>query len=267
MLSPPSQSTETKAFPTLFVSHGSPMLMLTVDDPEYLAIANLANEIPRPDAIVVVSAHWIEKPVSINHRTQPDTIHDFYGFPESLYQLKYPARGNAELSQRIAELLTQQDIDFKIDENHGLDHGAWAPLLMMYPNADIPVVQISLPAGDLGQMVQLGEALAPLREQSILILASGGSVHNLRERDSGGKTADWALEFEDWLKQSITQNRFDNLITPTRFPANFSRAHPTADHYVPLVVAWAAGGKHQPGQLLHQGFCYDNIGMSHYRFG
>jgi 4,5-DOPA dioxygenase extradiol len=213
------------------------MLMLAPDDPEYLAIARLAEEIPRPDAIVVVSAHWIDKPIAINRGNQPATIHDFYGFPDPLYQLHYPAKGDSELAQRVAELFNQQELEFKLDDNHGLDHGAWAPLLMMYPDADIPVVQVSLPAGDLAQMVQLGEALSPLREQSILILASGGSVHNLRERDSGGKTADWALEFEDWLEQSITQNRFDDLITPARFPANFSRAHPTADHYVPLIVA------------------------------
>lgn len=241
--------------------------MLTADDPEFIAVSRLSDSIPRPEAIVVVSAHWIDKPIAISQNSQPSTIHDFYGFPDSLYQIHYPAQGDTALARHIADLLARQGIDSRLDANHGLDHGAWAPLLMMYPDADIPVVQVSLPATDLAETAQLGEALSALRKQSILILASGGSVHNLAERNSNGTTATWALDFEDWLSETISQNRFDDLITPSRFPESFSRAHPTAEHYAPLVVAWAAGGKDKAGKRLHQGFCYDNIGMSHYLFG
>ena len=258
-------NTESR-FPVLFVSHGSPRL-LQVEGEDTRSILKLSAQVPRPRAIVVVSAHWINAPVGITCSAQLDTIHDFGGFAAELYQKQYPARGDAALSQRIADLLKVNDIAARLDEQRGLDHGAWVPLMLMYPEADIPVVQVSLPAGSLEQQVQIGKALQPLRDEGVLIIGSGGSLHNLSEMNTSGVTDQWAKDFEEWLRQSIEDNQFDNLISPEKFPRDFQRAHPSIEHYVPIIVAWAAADSSQPGERIHHSFSYGNLGMSHYRFG
>jgi 4,5-DOPA dioxygenase extradiol len=253
-------------FPTLFVSHGSPRILQN-DAEDTQSIRDLTAQFPKPRAIVVVSAHWIDDPVGISNMEQLDTIHDFGGFARELYEMQYPAKGNAALSQRIAELLQQQGIASKLHANRGLDHGSWVPLMLMYPDVDIPVVQVSLVAGNLEQQVKIGEALRPLREESILIIGSGGSVHNLYEMKENNLTEDWAINFEEWLRQVIEENRFEELISADKFPAEFRRAHPSIDHYVPIIVAWAAGDRAKAGKRIHHSFSYANLGMSHYLFG
>ena len=252
--------------PTLFVSHGAPDILLA-QDVAAEAMQQLSACVPAPVAIVVISAHWIKQKVTITSAAELETIHDFGGFPAELYAKRYRASGDATVSARIAQLLSEQGIDCELDSHRGLDHGAWIPLMLMYPQADIPVIQISLPAGSLQDLVALGQALSPLREEGVLIIGSGGSVHNLRALNRSGKTEVWASEFEEWLLTVIEGNQFEHLISPQYFPPSTGQAHPTLEHYAPLIVAWAAADRQQAGRRQHHSFSYGNIGMSHYLFG
>ena len=195
------------------------------------------------------------------------TIHDFGGFPDALYKERYPARGDADLTDRIGQLLDTAGIAHSTHHSRGLDHGAWVPLKLMYPLADLPVAQVSLPAGDLAACARLGAALAPLRQEGVLVIGSGGSVHNLRALKPGAPPDDWALAFERWLKDAIEGNAFDCLLAVEAHPAEIRLAHPSLEHLAPLLVAWAAGGQDRPGRRFAEGFTYGNLGMSCYAFG
>ncbi len=251
---------------TFFISHGAPDIILS-ENPALMALRSLSAGLPRPDAIIIVSAHWIDDPVGITTGEQLNTIHDFGGFPEALYTMQYPARGDDELSRDIARRLQQQGIHYRFHSQRGLDHGAWIPLLIMYPEADIPVVQVSLPAGSLHELAKLGNALSPLRHENVLMIGSGGSVHNLRTLNFTDQTDAWVVEFEDWLRNAVEGNHFDKLITPDTFPENFRRAHPTIEHYAPLIFAWAAADTAQGGKRIHHSVSYGNLGMSAFAFG
>ena len=250
---------------TLFISHGAPNIGLS-PNPATDAWREVASQRPKPDAIVVVSAHWIDDPIGIAAGEQLPTIHDFGGFPPELYKMRYPAMGNEALSIKIHQGLQQQGLVARLHPERGLDHGAWIPLKIMYPEADIPVIQVSLPAASLNDCVRLGKALSPLREQNILIIGSGGSVHNLRALAHNGSTEPWVLEFEDWLLESIEGNHFERLISPAAFPQSFRRAHPSIEHYAPLVVAWAAADTQKAGKRIHHSLSYINLGMSMFEF-
>ena len=228
--------------PTLFVSHGAPDLLLSPQHEAVAALRQLGNRKPEPHAIVMVSAHWIHDPVGITTGEHLATIHDFGGFPDELYALHYPATGDDDLSSDIAQRLKSHGIANELKGQRGLDHGAWMPLYCMYPEAHIPVVQVSLPAGSWQELVQLGKALGPLRKEGMLVIGSGGSVHNLRALNREHRTEDWAREFEAWLREAVEENHFEWLITTEHFPPDFQRAHPTLEHYAPLIVAWAGGG-------------------------
>jgi 4,5-DOPA dioxygenase extradiol len=253
------------AFPTLFVSHGSPRILTSAEE-DGESIRQLSSQVPRPRAIVIVSAHWIDAPVGITSAQHLSTIHDFGGFEAELYQKQYPATGDAELSAQILDLMQQQGVAAQLDTERGLDHGAWVPLMLMYPQAEIPVVQVSLPAGSLQQQVEVGEALKPLRQQGVLIIGSGGSLHNLSEMNHSGRTDTWAIEFEEWLRQVVEGNRFEDLLSAEKYPRDFQRAHPSIEHFVPIIVAWAAADRNRAGERIHHSFSYGNLGMSHYRF-
>ena len=252
--------------PTLFISHGAPDILIrhqaSVD-----GLRELGHKLPAPRAVVVVSAHWIHDPVGITPGDQLTTIHDFGGFPSELYRVQYPARGDDGLSLEIARALETRGIASELVPERGLDHGAWIPLHFMYPEAQIPVVQISLPTGSLQELVTLGEALTPLPGEGVLVIGSGGSVHNLRALKPHGPTEAWALQFEKWLLEAVEQGHFEWLIKEEHFPPNFQHAHPTLEHYAPLIVAWAAGGADQPGRRIHHSFDYGNLGMSFFAFG
>ena len=166
--------------PVLFVSHGSPTLPLEPGDTG-AAWRKLGEQLPKPSAILMISAHWETRIPTVSRAVQPETIHDFYGFPAELYELQYPAPGAPEMAQAAALALQQAGIPVQLDDTHGLDHGAWVPLSLMYPNADIPVAQLSLqPDRDPAWHIALGRALRPLREQGVLIVGSGSITHNLR---------------------------------------------------------------------------------------
>jgi 4,5-DOPA dioxygenase extradiol len=258
--------------PSLFVSHGPPTMVLD-DLPEAKIMAAIAHGLPRPNAILCISAHWIEDKPTLSTTEAPETIHDFYGFPQPLYALRYPAPGAPDVARRAAALLQDAGIDCALDPDRGLDHGAWEPLMLMFPDAAIPVAQLSLSAqADGAAHMALGRALAPLRAEGVLILGSGTATHNLREWRAGGDTPDWARAFEDWLVAAVTAGDAESVAHYQDRAPHAARAHPSAEHFLPLPVAMGAGahpgGKPGiTGQVLHRGFSYGSLSMAIFAFG
>jgi 4,5-DOPA dioxygenase extradiol len=248
--------------PTIFLSHGAPTLVFE-DIPARSFIAGLAPSIPRPKAILCVSAHWETPHPAVSGAGSPETIHDFYGFPEALYRLQYPAPGAPALARRVGELIE----GIEIDQGQGLDHGAWNPLTLLYPKADIPVAQLSIqvPSGTAWH-VELGRKLAPLRKEGVLILASGGAVHNLRQfHIDNSKPADWAVAFDDWLAKSVEAGDVQGLVDYREKRPEAKLAHPRDEHFLPLFVALgAAEGK---GRVLHRSFAHGSLSMAAFAWG
>src|SRR5476651_521690 len=216
--------------PTLFISHGSPMHAL---EPGAVrgVWENLGRSLPRPTAILIASAHWETAVPEVTGTAKPETIHDFYGFPKPLYDIQYPAKGDPALASRAVALL--KDFKATADPVRGLDHGAWSPLLYMYPKADIPVVQVSVQT-ELGTQhhLALGRALAPLSQEGVLILGSGHMTHNLRET-RGGVSADYVRAFQTWVKDRIDSHELDTLADYRALKPEGVRAHPTDEHFLP----------------------------------
>lgn len=254
-------------FPSLFISHGSPMLALEpgASGP---ALARLAAELPKPRAIVIVSAHWESQEILVNANPQPETWHDFGGFPAALFAVQYPAPGLPALSAEVLELLNDADLPARIDNTRPFDHGVWVPLSLMYPQADIPVVQVSLPSRQ-GPALQtrIGQALASLRENGVLVIGSGSITHNLRELDwhAGPESVEpWALAFRDWIVEKLASNDESALHDYRRLAPHAVRNHPSDEHLLPLYFARGAGGEFS---IAHQGFTMGALGMDIYRFG
>jgi 4,5-DOPA dioxygenase extradiol len=234
--------------PSVFLSHGSPMHALQ-PGPAGEAWVALGRRIGRPRAILIASAHWETAAPMLTGSARPPTIHDFYNFPEPLYRLRYPAPGAPEIAQRAAELLS----GFKaaIDPERGLDHGAWSPLLYMYPDADIPVVQLSIQP-HLGTLhhVELGKALRELTSEGVLVIGSGHLTHNLRDWARGrGAPAPYAREFQDWVKERLESRRIEELTNYRTLSPQGVRAHPTDEHFLPLFVALGAAGPGKPERV------------------
>lgn len=252
--------------PSLFISHGSPMLALQ-PGASGVALARLAAQLPTPSAIVVVSAHWESADLRVMSAAQPQTWHDFGGFPPELYQLQYPAPGNPALALAIVERLQQAGLPALADERRPFDHGSWVPLSLMYPHADIPVLQVSLPSQQGPALqVQVGRALAGLREQNVLLLGSGSITHNLAELDwrAAPETATpWAAEFRDWVVDTLQRDDLDALLDYRRQAPHAHRNHPSEEHLLPLFFARGAGGQ---CHIEHQGFTLGALGMDIYSF-
>ena len=255
--------------PAIFLSHGAPTLAVD-EGHETRAWAELASTLPRPKSILAVSAHWDTRDPEVSAAPRPETIRDFSGFPRELYEQRYPAPGAADLASRVQALLQQAGIACKVDPARGLDHGAWVPLKWMYPKADIPVTQLSVqshrgPAHHL----KLGEAIAALRDEKVLVLATGGIVHNLRdlEWDKRGtrEAAQWAAEFNDWIADRVERKAVDDLLAYRERAPNARRSHPTEDHFAPFFVALGAGGL--PARRLDLGFDLGTLGLDGYVFG
>ena len=255
--------------PAIFLSHGAPTLAVE-EGVETRAWGELAKQLPRPRSILAVSAHWDTRDPEVSAAPRMETIYDFSGFPRALYEQKYPAPGAPELAQRTAALLQQAGTPCKVDPARGLDHGAWVPLKWMYPDADIPVTQLSVqsPRGP-AHHVKMGEAIAPLGGEDVLILATGGIVHNLRdlEWDKRGvrEPSAWAREFNDWVAQRVEQRGVDDLLAYRERAPNARRSHPTEDHFAPFFVALGAGG--WPARRLDLGFDLGTLGLDGYVFG
>ncbi|WP_028470257.1 DODA-type extradiol aromatic ring-opening family dioxygenase [Neptunomonas japonica] len=249
--------------PSLFLSHGAPDVLLS-NDSVLPFFAQLGEAQPTPAAIVIISAHWIAEPIEVSVINEYQTIYDFSGFSNELYDLKYPAKGDIRLAHQIIELLSRKGISSEENTTRGLDHGAWIPLRAVYPKAEIPVVAVSLPH-TLEACAELGEALQELRQQNVLIIGSGGSVHNLSAINRSNHTDEWALSFSNWLSGVVAIGDISLLIDSTKYPAEFTLAHPSVEHLAPLFVSLAAGGG-RAGKLIYDGYMYGNIGMACYQF-
>jgi len=250
--------------PAVFISHGSPMLVFE-DIPARQFMARLGNTLGRPRAILCVSAHWEADQPTVSAAARPETIHDFYGFPEELYRLHYPAPGAPDLAQRAAALIEASGGRCAVDGSRGLDHGAWNPLLLMYPEADVPVTQLSILSSlEPTPHLALGRALAPLRDEGVLVLCSGGAVHNLRQfQVDRERPAPWAASFDDWLAERVTAGDAAGLAAYRETRPDGRMAHPRAEHFMPLFVAMGAGGE-GPGRALHRSFAHGSLSMAAY---
>ena len=252
--------------PSLFISHGSPMLALQpgASGP---ALERLAGALPRPKAIVVMSAHWESHELLVSGSPAPETWHDFGGFPRELFAVQYPAPGNPALARQIVELLAADDLQARLDNQRPFDHGTWVPLSLMYPAADIPVVQVSLPS-HMGPALQtrIGQALASLRTEGVLLIGSGSITHNLGELDwrAGPESVEpWAREFRDWVVDKLS-TQDEAALHDYRQQAPYAvRSHPSDEHLLPLYFARGAGGQFS---VAHQGFTLGALGMDIYRF-
>ncbi|HEY9623502.1 MAG TPA: class III extradiol ring-cleavage dioxygenase [Crinalium sp.] len=256
-------------FPAIFVSHGSPDLPL---QPNAVTdfLKQLGHSLEKPTAILVVSAHWGTNRPTVSTAPEPRTVHDFSGFPAALYEITYAAPGAPALASRVKELLIQAGVPVDVHPQRGLDHGAWVPLLLMYPNANIPVTQLSIqPNADPAHHLAIGRALEPLRHEGVLILASGSATHNLWELGRYANQAtppDWVQQFSDWLDDAIAHNKTDDLLNYRQIAPYAERNHPTDEHLLPLFVAMGAGGEMGQGRSLHNSYTFGILSMASYAF-
>ena len=253
--------------PILFLSHGSPMTALGGDELSK-TWTELAGRLTRPVAILMVSAHWNTRLPVLTGSVRPETIHDFGGFPAELYQLRYPVPGDPALAQRIKQQLTEAGIATGIDAGRGLDHGAWVPLLTLFPAADIPVLQLSVqPERCARHHYALGAALAPLANENILIVASGHMTHNLMDfmRGGGSSTHDFHA-FRDWIHERLMRNAIEPLFDWPQNAPGAKAAHPTPEHFLPLFVALGAAGERRRTEWLGGGWIADSLAADNYLF-
>ncbi|MGD2139937.1 MAG: class III extradiol ring-cleavage dioxygenase [Burkholderiales bacterium] len=253
--------------PTWFISHGAPVLALDADDPTHRFLRELGAAIGKPKAVLVISAHWEAATPQVSAAVQPETIHDFFGFPQPLYRLAYRCPGAPLLAARVAGLLGDGGIKADIDPKRGLDHGAWIPLMLMYPDADVPVTQLSVQtASGSEHHAALGRALRPLRDEGVLILGSGGFIHNLSEVDLRSKSdelPEWAAQFRGWICDAIEQGRHEDLLNYRSRAPHAVRNHPSEEHFLPLFVAAAAADS---GKRVHADVAYRSLVMDAFRF-
>lgn len=256
------------ALPSLFISHGAPTFAL---EPGLAGaqLGALGEALGKPRAIMLVSPHWMTRGVQVGAASRPETIHDFGGFPRALYQLAYPAPGAPDVARRVAEVLGASGIAASLNEQQGLDHGAWVPLLHLYPEADVPVVQVSLPSGlDSRKAFELGVALSPLSDEGLLVIGSGSLTHNLYEFRVGTvHEAPYVGEFSQWVRQRVLAGDRDDLLHALERAPHAQRAHPTTEHFLPLLVALGAADERLPATVLDGGTRYGVIAMESYVFG
>lgn len=252
------------AYSSLFISHGAPTLAIS-DIPARKFLEGLGRVLRRPRAIVAVSPHWMPGALQVKSPQRYLTWHDFGGFPQELYQLQYTPTGEPAVAARVHELLKGAGITAQTSDDARLDHGVWIPLLLMYPAADIPVVQVAATWDSPRQYYDLGAALRPLADEGVLVIGSGGAVHNLGALDWSGKAPApaWATEFDDWVADRLAASDWDSLCDYRKRAPQAQRAHPTEDHFLPLFFAGGAGGR---ATALHRSFSYGSISMAVYGF-
>lgn len=253
------------SIPSLFISHGAPDLPIRNGSTQDF-LRNLAQNLPTPKAILILSPHWLTREPVVSRAPQPDTIYDFGGFPGELYQLRYPAPGAPELADRVVELLTAAGFPTKTHASRGLDHGAWTPLILAYPDANIPVTQLSIqPYQTPDYHLRLGKALAPLRDEGVLIIGSGAATHNLGAFGAAydAPPPEWAAAFDEWLAEAIAHSNIADLLAYREKAPYATQNHPTDEHLLPLFVAVGAGGR---GRVLHRNFTYGSFSMASYAF-
>ncbi|MBX3594432.1 class III extradiol ring-cleavage dioxygenase [Sphingomonas sp.] len=255
--------------PSLFVSHGSPMIMFE-PGPARTFLAGLAGQVERPDAILMISAHHDMAGAVVTAGEAPSTIHDFGGFPQALFDLTYPAAGSPALAADVALLLRARGVPVALDTERGFDHGAWVPLMLGWPDAQVPVVQLSISSAHAPDWhFRLGALLKPLRARNVLIIGSGSLTHNLREivltgGDHDAAVPEWVAAFSDWIAARIAAGDVDALLHVHERAPHVRRNHPTMDHLLPLYTAMGAGGAH--AERLHHSYTYGVLAMDAYRF-
>ena len=233
-------TTEAGRMPAVYLGHGAPPLL--EDDTWPRQLAEWASRLPRPKAILVVSAHWESAPVTIGATTTVPLVYDFYGFPERYYRIQYPSPGAPELARRVKALLGGS-APVREDPTRGLDHGAYMPLLFMYPKADVPVLQVSMPSEDPAALVEMGRRLAPLRDEGVLVMGSGFMTHSfdsIRQVMSGRGIPAGIVEFDHWAAETLERRDLDALLDYRRKAPAVGYAHRTVDHFVPIFIAAGA---------------------------
>ena len=254
--------------PVFFISHGAPTFAL---EPGLLGsrLSALGKPLSEATAVLVVSPHWQTHDVSVMTTTAPETIHDFGGFPAELYKLQYPASGHPHMAAEAGRLLAEAGVAVGFDDRRGLDHGAWVPLFHLRPAADVPVFQVSMPYSlDTAGAVKLGQALAPLRRQGVVILCSGSMTHNLYElRRTDGHETPYVREFRDWVRPAVVANAVDRLVAYRQDAPHAVRAHPTEEHFLPLLVALGARAEDETAQVIEGDITYGVISMESYMWG
>lgn len=242
----------------LFLCHGGPTLV--VERNSYTDYLKDLGPTLKPDAIVIFSAHWEKEVTHITYTdTTYETIHDFYGFPKELFEIQYPAKGSKAVASKVAGLFEAAGVAYTYDESRGLDHGTWDVLKLMFPEADIPVVALSVnPFLPKDQQIAIGEALRSLGEENILVIGSGSTVHNLGtvQWDSD-EVVSWAKEFDDWLLKNVEEENYDNLYNYRKLAPNAAKAVPREEHLVPLYLAMGAGANKPV--TLHHSYAYGTL--------
>ena len=253
--------------PSLFVSHGSPMFAL---EPGLLGpnLLRIGASLSGLTAIIVVSPHWQTRGVRISGSASPETIHDFGGFPAPLYALQYPAPGEPRIAAQALGLLQAAGFDAAIDTQRGLDHGAWVPLRYLKPDANVPVLQVSMPHDlDAAGALRLGRALAPMREQGVLVIGSGSLTHNLYEFRRHINDPEYAQAFADWTADAVARGDVESLVHYRSRAPHAQRAHPTEEHFLPLLVAFGASDVSEPRRVVEGGMTYGILSMDSFGFG
>ena len=257
-------------FPSIFVSHGAPSLLLEPEQPAYRFLRNFSAELGRPAAILVVSAHWETAAPTLTTAPRLETIHDFGGFDPALCAMRYTPPGAREVGVRAKELLASAGFDPRLDPQRGIDHGGWVPLALMYPEADVPVAQLSVQSRlGAAHHRRLGQALRPLREEGVLIVASGSLTHNLRAAFHwvpGTSTPEPVTAFSAWVADTLTGPHPEALLEYERQAPQARWNHPTPEHFLPLLVAWGAGTPGATPRRVHASVTLGVLAMDAYVF-
>ena len=266
-----SRSSQISEAPVLFISHGAPTFALEPGllGPTLNTLGQQLSSAKTVKAVLVVSPHWQTRNVTVMTTPAPETVHDFGGFPAALYDLQYPVAGHPQLAAEVSRLLTEAGWTVGVDARRGLDHGAWVPLRHLLPKADIPVFQVSMPMDlDTVSAYNLGKALAPIRERGVMIVASGSMTHNLYEfRHSGAAEQDYAIEFTHWIRQAVTRHDIAGLLDYRQRAPHAQRAHPTEEHFLPLLVAMGARADGEATQVIDAGVANGVLSMESYVWG
>ena len=261
-------NTTPQRAPVFFISHGAPTFAL---DPGQLGahLRAMGQQLGGIKAVLVVSSHWQTRALQVLTTPKPETIHDFGGFPAALYQLQYPAPGQPELALEAQRLLAQAGWPVTADAKRGLDHGAWVPLWHLLPQATVPVFQVSMPHQlDTAGALALGRALAPLRDQGVLIVGSGSLTHNLHDlQPPASAAAAYAVEFAHWIRNAVNRADVDALLDYRLRAPHAERAHPTQEHFLPLLVALGASQGAEAAQVIAGDITYGVLSMESYVWG
>ena len=256
------------AAPLMFISHGAPTFAI---EPGILGeqLNHIGQNLSDVKAILVVSPHWQTADIEVMTNPQPETIHDFYGFPKPLYELSYPVKGATDVAKKAIDVLKQAGLIVKENPTRGLDHGTWVPLMHLLPNGDIPVFQVSMPKGlDPQSAYELGKTLGPLRKKGVMIIASGSMTHNLHDfRQGVGGDLPYVSSFANWVKQVVQSERLDQLLAYREFAPGAMRAHPTDEHFLPLFVALGARLDDVNLRTIEGGIDYGILSMDSFAWG